>query len=672
MSNVAEHEGIEAPEETQLAICFDIAEGIRFVFGETILVTVSGEELSPLSRRVEVRSQDEICCHFTYEGEVQAEHVFSLETPSHRRVTTRITCDTPGAIGLARTIIGDGSRVVSSARLDRIFWQTEAMDGFSGLEVAPAAFTSWGMAALTQTAGNPAILTGFGGFETFQSEVSGTTDPASSRSWRLRFSCELEGQKIHRDRSLQLPDLLLRAGDSLVALLEEYAGDIGEKMGSRSFPSTPRGWCSWYSYYGTESEGDILANLESISGTALGGKGAVFQIDDGWNLPHPGHARVWGDWLPGKKFPKGMAWIAGKIREKNLTPGLWLAPFSVDAASELAKEHPEWLVQQRDAASGRLTPATVSGGFALDLTREDVLQFIRATFRRVFSEWGFDYIKIDFLKQALVSGIRQDASITSRQALRNALGVIREEAGSERFILGCGCPFGPAIGICDGMRIGLDVGGGWDPPFTLPEWPDGNCCVKAAARPAFYRHWMHRRWWINDPDCLIVRQDPVACEVEEATETAKRFAKPALPPRFCLSDEEANFWVRLISMLGGSAISSDIWTSLSPERQRLLEGAFQAGNRSARWIDWYEDPDLCFLQTVDAPLKIGIFNFSDRGWSPSLPAEKLGFSSWHFREESTGEIVSGSGPTIGFPPVPPRSARIWCPVHSSGKVDFRD
>lgn len=638
---------------------FDLSDSIHFVWEATVLTKASGKLLLPVEHSVEFRSLGKIVHTFSYEGDWKVRHTFFRESAATWRVATLIINESFETKELARiTMEGRG---VSSESLDRVFWQTEAMDGFGGVETSPATFTSWGMAALSQADGTHAFLGGFSDFSIFHSLVSGEKNSAD-KSWKFRFSCELENRAVSHGQSLRIPDLFLRTGDSLAGLLEQYAGDVGNIMGARSSPPSPHGWCSWYCYYGTESEEDILTNLENLSRTSLAGSGAVFQIDDGWNLPRPGHGRVWGDWHPGEKFPRGMAWLARKIREKNLTPGLWLAPFSVDSTSELAGKHPEWLLQARDSASGELHPVPVSEGFALDLTQREVLDFIRTTFRRVFSEWGFDYVKIDFLKHSVAPGIRRDSSITSYQALRNALKIIREEAGPGRFILGCGCPFGPAIGICDGMRIGMDVGGGWDPPLTLPEWPDGNCCVKSAAKPAFYRHWMHRRWWINDPDCVVVRQEPLSCEVEELTKIARQFSRPSVPARFCLSDNEVEFWAHLVSMLGGSVISSDIWTSLPPERQKLLEHVFLDRHQASKWIDWYENPELCFLQAVGQPLKIGIFNFSDETLSPTLPAEKLGLSSWNFQEDSTGRKIVGTARTIGFPPISPRSAQIWHPV----------
>ena len=70
-------------------------------------------------------------------------------------------------------------------------------------------------------------------------------------------------------------------------------------------------------------------------------------------------------------------------------------------------------------------------------------------------QWGYRVLKLDFLYAAALPGVRHDAGATRAQALRRGLQAIRDGAG-DAFLLGCGCPFGPAVGLVDGMRIGLD------------------------------------------------------------------------------------------------------------------------------------------------------------------------------------------------------------------------
>ena len=39
--------------------------------------------------------------------------------------------------------------------------------------------------------------------------------------------------------------------------------------------------------------------------------------------------------------------------------------------------------------------------------------------------------------------------------------LVAAKAGDDAFLLGCGCPLGPAVGVVDAMRIGADVTPYW-------------------------------------------------------------------------------------------------------------------------------------------------------------------------------------------------------------------
>jgi len=59
----------------------------------------------------------------------------------------------------------------------------------------------------------------------------------------------------------------------------------------------------------------------------------------------------------------------------------------------------------------------------------------------------------------------------------------------------------------DGMRIGPDVAPHWDVPegITIPGLEPALPSLRNALRSIVQRAWMHRRLWLNDPDCLMAR-----------------------------------------------------------------------------------------------------------------------------------------------------------------------
>ena len=590
-----------------------------------------------------------------FPGELTVRHQLIL-AGDRLRVTTTLLNRSPRPVPLRQVVILAGT--LEPGLWQRVFAQSETMTGKTGIFRIPGTHLSDSCLGLTDAAGASALVAGF---EKLDSAFYRFRLEESRSDLQLTPSCLREDIPLPAGGTLELSPLWIGVGPSLSGLMEEYAGTVAQAMAARPARGAMTGWCSWYHYYGKETAADILTNARHLAASPLRGKLKVVQIDDGWNRTTPTAPRNWGDWFPGAKFPQGMRAVADELHALGYQAGLWLAPFSVDAGTQLAQEHPEWILRSRNASTGKLEPAGPGNVFGLDLTHPGVLEWLRTTFDRVFHDWGFDYVKIDFLIHSLFPGQRHDSGKTSAEAFRQGLQVIRNSAGKDKFILACGSPFGPAIGLCDAMRIGFDVGGRWDAPMRLEEWPQGNCSLRAAAYPTLFRQWMHRRWWQNDPDCLIVRDRAVPFEVEAMTQLKIELPAPNLsvaPSDFGLSRNEAEFWVRAVWFTGGMGLVSEVWPELSTDRQELLTRAFPPHPWRVRWFDYYEHPDVCVLQTRDGPPMVGIFNLSDEPRTVRLPLSHLPASP-HWQEWLSGETVSLQGDSAGFPTLPPRSARIW-------------
>jgi alpha-galactosidase len=508
--------------------------------------------------------------------------------------------------------------------------------------------TSHCCTGLTDPNGSQSLVVGFSYLADAAYQVRVDSSPQGPP--RVSALCPREGIHLEPGQSLILSELILGANQGLSKLLDRYAKQVAHLMGSYN-GEVQTGWCSWYSYYGTETREDLRNEMRARRLEGFNGQAKVFQIDDGWNLPAENHARVWGDWEAGAKFPDGMGCMAEEIRSLGYTPGLWLAPFSVSPASQLFRDHPDWLVQ------GNAGPLQYWGEYGLDLSQAAVLDFIRDTFVRVFDTWGYDYVKIDFLLHAVQPGIRRDGTRTTTALYRRAMQVIRDVAG-ERFILACGCPMGPTVGIANGVRVGYDVSNRWFVPMNLENWPVGNCSIRPGAQHTIWRQWMHRNWWQNDPDCLAVGETPTPAERKLFADVADGAFKDS--PPYGLSDEEAGFWVRLVWMTGGMSLLCHMENQLSAERIDLLKKAYPLHNRTCRMIDQYEDLDVVLFKLIDSPAVVGAFNLGETAKAVRLPAARVDLSgSWKLRERITGETLEGSGMELELPVLPPRSGRVW-------------
>jgi alpha-galactosidase len=214
------------------------------------------------------------------------------------------------------------------------------------------------------------------------------------------------------------------------------------------------------------------------------------------------------------------------------------------------------------AENGRPKPCYRGWGrtiYALDTTHPEVKRWLHGTvsgLRRA----GFSYLKIDFLFAAAMPGERR-RRVTPIQAYREGLRTVRQAAGKD-FVLGCGAPLLPSVGLVDGMRIGED---------TAPYWktkPSGFQGPNAyfALQNALMRQFMHRAFWLNDPDCLLLR--------DRDTELAR---------------SERELYALAAGALDNMVVVSDKLALLGPEEKGLLRRALALRGGRSRVTGLLED-----------------------------------------------------------------------------------
>ncbi|MCS7477097.1 glycoside hydrolase family 36 protein [Umezawaea endophytica] len=280
---------------------------------------------------------------------------------------------------------------------------------------------------------------------------------------------------------------LLAYGDE-----DEVFAAYAEQLGARLGRSTTRAgnvWCSWYAYYENITEDQLAKDITALRDLPFD----VAQIDDGWE------ERV-GDWHANRKFPSGMRALADRITDAGLRPGLWLAPFIVHPDSRTARERPELLL--RDAGGAPVAAGHNWGTryWALDLTLPSVQDHLRETVHRVTREWGFGYLKLDFLQAGTTPGSRS-VDVDREAAYRTGLRVIREAAGDEVYLLGSGAPLLPSLGLVDGLRSGPDVAPMWDHYATQDP---SDALARNAVVNTLHRLW-HAPLLEVDPDVVYFR-----------------------------------------------------------------------------------------------------------------------------------------------------------------------
>ena len=389
------------------------------------------------------------------------------------------------------------------------------------------------------------VLVGFLG----GSEHDGTLRARLSDG-RVTIAAEahLGGAVLTPGEERALHPVVVRSGDDASALLAGWAADAGDAGRARTAAPFQVGWCSWYQWFWTIDEQALRANLALADAWPFD----VFQLDDGYQ-------RAIGDWTQtGAGFPSGLEAVAAAVAGTGRTPGLWLAPFLAAPGSDVARDHPEWVVSH---PSGRPLVGMVNehwGGHVhvLDTTDPDVLAHLEAVAADLVAA-GFPYLKLDFTYAPSIGGRYADPSRTPAQRVRAGMEAVRRGAGDDTFLLGCGLPLGAGIGLVDGMRIGPDVAPSWHlrPGQYAPGgYADNEPATVNAWRNTLTRSWMHRRLWLNDPDCLMLRH--VGTE---------------------LRPSEVEAWALAVGASGGMALVSDDLALLDDEARRMLDDVTTIG-----------------------------------------------------------------------------------------------
>ncbi len=345
--------------------------------------------------------------------------------------------------------------------------------------------------------------------------------------------------------------LLLKSNDPF-ASLEDYATTCGQVNQVKLNPII-NGWCSWFYMQHNTTEAEQVRNAEFIAKHLKPYGMEWVQIDDGYQ-------RAFGDWEANERFPKGMKWLAGHIRSLGLKAGLWLAPFLISRNTTVAKEHPDWLVHNTDGS-----PFVSRQEYVLDITVPKAREWYFNLFKRIAEDWGYDFIKIDFVERSILAAPRYaDPTMTRAKVYRLGIETIRKAIGPDRHLLDCG-PAMETLGIADSMRIELDL--------DAERWEQyvGNFNSTLAAMGN--RYYFHKRTWINDADHLGLKLLNITQGQSAAT---------------------------MIGLSGGTTISGDPLPDLDPERLEILKKTLPAYGEAARPTHLFENP---FPELFSLPIK---------------------------------------------------------------------
>nr|WP_319552761.1 alpha-galactosidase [uncultured Vibrio sp.] len=126
----------------------------------------------------------------------------------------------------------------------------------------------------------------------------------------------------------------------------------------------------------------------------------LFVLDDGWFGRRNNDSCSLGDWQVNlNKIPEGLDGFAQKLHAINMKFGLWVEPEMVSKNSELYRLHPDWCIH----IPGR-EPVEVRNQLVLDLSRNDVCEYIINSVSGLLDSGLVEYVKWDFNRDLMDIG----------------------------------------------------------------------------------------------------------------------------------------------------------------------------------------------------------------------------------------------------------------------------
>jgi len=234
-------------------------------------------------------------------------------------------------------------------------------------------------------------------------------------------------------------------------LVKEYADKVGIYHGVKEPPrSAPSVFCSWY-FHGYHYNEEYFHNdLNALKKEHI--PFDVFLIDECWSL------HQWGDFEAIESWPGGMKDAADRIRTLGYTPGIWSCPYLVDFNSNLAEQHPDWLLKNKRGERILFRMNNIDH-WVLDTTFPGVCDFLEETYRKLSDDWGYEYFKFDFMRSIFLDKGQRfyEPTATRLEAYRKGLTAIRRGTGPDAYIAVCGGHYGGSLGLANSQRSGSDV-----------------------------------------------------------------------------------------------------------------------------------------------------------------------------------------------------------------------
>jgi alpha-galactosidase len=412
------------------------------------------------------------------------------------------------------------------------------------------------------------------------------------------------------DESVASERVMFAAGKDYYSQLDNYGAVIRELHHGRVNADNMLGWWSWTAFYTKITQGTALTNAQWLAEHLKGLGYDYFHFDLGYGYSRGEYATP-----NASQFPHGMWDLTHRIGRLALKVGVWTAPFEVGERAWIYEHHKDWLVHNAHGDPISIGDAEEVKGerlFVLDVTHPDAEEYLRQTYRTLVREWGARYIKLDFMDNTAIEGYYHRPNTTALEAQRIGLEIIRKAVGEDVLLDKDGSPMLNPVGVVDEGRVSQDTG------HTFLR-------SKEAAPGIAARYYMHRNFFITDPDAFTVSRQLLEERTIEAPATLN----------------EAQVSIALAAVSGGMFEIGDDLPTLGndPERVALVKNpdllAMAKLGRAAlpldllTYADKDEQPSVFLLHEDQRQSVVAVFNWTERPRSHTFTFADLKLPTGH-------------------------------------------
>ncbi len=148
---------------------------------------------------------------------------------------------------------------------------------------------------------------------------------------------------------------------------------------------------NWEATYFDFDTDKLLAIAKEASALGI----EMLVMDDGWFGCRNDDNTSLGDWQVNEdKLKGGLKYLVDEVNKLGMKFGIWLEPEMISPDSNLYREHPDWAF----AVPGR-TGSLARNQYVLDLTRQEVRDYVYEMIAAVLRSANIEYVKWDMNRQ---------------------------------------------------------------------------------------------------------------------------------------------------------------------------------------------------------------------------------------------------------------------------------